>query len=138
MKTFKFTLALLCISCIMSSCKKDDDPTKTDLLTSKDWKTTALTIDPAVDMNGDGTADTDMLSLYEDCQKDDLVRFGTDKTVTNDEGETKCDPDDPQTSSGGTWSFNSDETELTIVGMEWFGEDNQTVTFIISELTSHI
>ncbi|MFT5480971.1 MAG: hypothetical protein ACI9NN_001939, partial [Bacteroidia bacterium] len=39
---------------------------------------------------------TDIYSQLNDCSKDDLNKYETDKTGVYDEGTTKCDPTDPQ------------------------------------------
>jgi len=126
-------LSLLSITFLFSACKKDDEAiTKTDLLTSGSWKMTALTIDPAFptfDNEGNITGSTnDLFAMMEDCSKDNIYSFNTDKTLSLDEGASKCDNSDPQKSTG-SWSFNSDETTLTIT-IEEYPE-----TMIILELT---
>jgi len=45
--------------------------------------------------------------------KDDIFTFNKDNTYTHDEGPEKCDSSDPQTNIS-SWSWNSDETILTI------------------------
>jgi hypothetical protein len=63
------------------------------------------------------------------CQKDDLFIFESGGVYKTDEGATKCDPTDPQQTTG-TWVFNSGETMLTTV------EGGDTVTVTITELSS--
>ena len=128
--------SLLCVTFLFSACKKDDDvTTKTDLLTSSSWKITALTIDPALptfDNEGNITGSTnDLFAMLEDCSKDDIYSFNTDKTLSMDEGASKCDNSDPQKSTG-SWSFNSDETTLTIKVEEY------PETMSILELTDKV
>ncbi|WP_162426984.1 DUF5004 domain-containing protein [Pontibacter pudoricolor] len=97
MKTFKlYSLFLLSILFVFSSCSKDDDPkpqTKTELLTAKAWKITKIK------ENGiDITNRSDMAIL-----KNVRIKYNTDGTYT-------------QTSSGivhiGIWEFNNNETLL--------------------------
>jgi len=109
MKKILFLVSVLAVA--VSGCKKDDDPSNTDNLTGKAWKITAFTVDPAI--NSGGTLITDYLSQLSDCEKDGTSTFNADKTYLDDEGATKCDPADPQTTAG-IWTFNSDETILTI------------------------
>ena len=52
------------------------------------------------------------LQASNECEKDDILFIKTDNTILMDAGALKCDPTDPQTESGGTWAFNSDETAL--------------------------
>jgi hypothetical protein len=106
----KILLIVSLFTLIVSSCKKDDDPSNTDKLTGKAWKITALKVDPAI--NSGGTMITDLYAQTADCDKNNTLTFNVDKTYIEDEGATKCNPLDPQTTSG-TWAFNSDETVLT-------------------------
>lgn len=109
----KLLLPMALLSLLIGSCKKEETTvpkSKTELLCAHYWKVVALTVNPPLDI--DGTPVSDLLSIMDDCNKDDLVKYNTDKTLIYDEGATKCDPASPQTSSG-TWSFNSDETILT-------------------------
>lgn len=56
----------------------------------------------------------DMLELMEDCDKDDLWKFGTDKVLKLTEGPTSCDGEfSEQTMS---WSFGSNESTLILDG----------------------
>lgn len=104
---------MVLLSLFVGGCKKEETTvpkSKTELLCAHYWKVVSLTVNPPLDI--DGTPVSDLLSIMDDCNKDDLVKYNTDKTLIYDEGATKCDPASPQTSSG-TWSFNSDETILT-------------------------
>jgi len=76
----------------------------TQNLCNKNWKIVGLTVDG-----------TDLLPLIPGCQLDNLFKFITDGSLVYDEGATKCDPNDPQTTSG-TWSWASNETKLVIDG----------------------
>jgi hypothetical protein len=104
------------VALLFVQCKKDSKPqTKTEILTSGKWKTSSYTINPAFDWDGDGTTETDILSVSDECSKDDFVQFNSNGTILGDEGPTKCDPGDPQTFSL-TWSFEENETKLNIDG----------------------
>ena len=100
-------------SLVFDGCKKKDDdpPTKTELLTNKNWKVTALTSDPAVSING--VLVTNVFNQFNGCQKDDLFRFSTNGIYTFDEGGTKCNTNDPQTITG-TWAFNANQTIVSV------------------------
>lgn len=109
----KLLITLTTFSLLFGSCKKEETPvnkSKTDLLCAHYWKLASATVNPPLDI--DGVPVTDIFATFDDCQKDDLTKYNTDKTVIYDEGATKCDPSASQTTSG-TWSFNSDETILT-------------------------
>ena len=94
------TLAVLmtALTLLTTSCKKDDDvaPDKTKILTSGSWQLSAMTVDPAIDWFG--TPVTNVYSQLPACVKDDLAIFKTNGNVNYDEGASKCDPNDPQTS----------------------------------------
>jgi hypothetical protein len=130
-----FGILALGLVLTLSSCKDDDDdkaPSKTtkDYLTAGFWKTTAQVIDPGI--NFGGTVITDFFAQTPDCAKDDLVRFNTDGTITDDEGPTKCDPNDPQTMNNGTWVLSADNASLSISY-----PDEDPFTFQILELNDN-
>ncbi len=109
-------LLVLCsfTSMYLTSCKDDTKdnpaPSKTTLLCASPWKMTAATIDPALDVGG--TQITDFYTQFENCTKDDLTKYESNKTGISDEGPTKCDPSDPQ-STPFTWTFDLTETKIT-------------------------
>ncbi len=111
-----------------SSCKKDDDEqkSKTDLITSGSWKVTNMIVDPPIVM--EGMEFSDLFAFMPDCAKDDFMTFHSDGTVVNDEGASKCDAGDPQTSTG-TWSFNDAETQIIMQ------EDQGNVAYDLINLT---
>ena len=98
-------------------CKKDDDDdkSKTEILTSGQWRITAITITPGIDLDEDGTVDTDVYKFTEACDRDDYLVFSANGTYEDNEGATKCDTGDPQTASG-NWAFNDNETKMSIDG----------------------
>ena len=102
-------LGLLTLGC---SKKKDDAaPSKTDLLTGKNWIISAETVSPGI--SSGGTIITDLYGQFQSCQKDDFVRFETPNVLKDDEGAVKCVSTDPQTTTG-TWVFNADQSIITI------------------------
>ena len=117
----KMALIAIALGLTIASCKKNTDETptpavvqtKTQLLTAKNWKITAETISPAYDWNGNGVLVTDIFAQMTPCEKDNLVIFNVNGTVTYDEGPTKCVETDPQTTYG-TWAFNPLETIITL------------------------
>ncbi|MHC1707713.1 MAG: DUF5004 domain-containing protein [Bacteroidales bacterium] len=109
------------------SCKKDKDESNTDKLTGKWWINTSMTIDPAVNLGG--TLITDLWSQLPVCVKDDIQKFESDGVYTFDEGATKCSTNDPQTTTG-TWSFNSDETILSVTTTGAGGTETLSYTIV--------
>jgi hypothetical protein len=108
------------------ACKKDAEPTKTELLTAHAWKTTAA----EATING---VKSNLYASYEACEKDDFTTFKTDKTFISDEGATKCDPADPQTEQA-KWTFLTNETKLEITVTD--SGSTATITYDIVELTA--
>lgn len=118
----KLLLSMVFLSLFIGGCKKEETSapkSKTELLCAHYWKAAALTVNPPLDIAG--TPISDLFATFDPCEKDDLVKYNTDKTVIYDEGATKCDPSSSQTTSS-TWSFNSDETILT--------EDDEDLTLV--------
>ena len=74
---------------------------------------TALSVDPGIDMGG-GVVVTDLYNYLEDCQKDDIMRFNSNGSITQDEGTTKCEPDDPQTTDMGSWILIENDQKVRI------------------------
>ena len=113
---------------LATACKKDSTdtssnntvtpapPSKTQLLTSKNWVVTALTCNPAY------MGSTDMYQMIPACSRDNLVKFNNDssRTVTFDEGSAKCNASDPQTTTD-TWTLKDNDATLLM------GKDNYKV-----------
>ena len=100
-KTFTLLCTLLlALVFVGTSCKKDDEKTSKDYLTAHDWKLVSIKIG--------GIAST-----LDDCDKDDFATFHKDGEYHLDEGATKCDPSDPQETTG-TWSISSSTTPETL------------------------
>ena len=116
MKKLFRNLLLVSASClVIVSCGKDDDDepsggsggSKTDMLTHGSWQYTNVQAAPPWDIY----FNWDSLPA---CEKDDFVNFSTNGNGTFDEGATKCDPTDPQTSTF-KWAWMNSETELQII-----------------------
>jgi hypothetical protein len=124
---YGLSLAVLLSAVLLTNCKKDTPapepeptpaptppppPTNTEKLTGKNFKLTALTVNPG--LNVSGTVITDLYTnLMEACEKDNLLSFTADGKYKEDEAGSKCDPTDPQVVTG-TWSFNSTESIVTL------------------------
>lgn len=109
------TIALLLISslslAVMISCKKSSVNTvtksKTELLTQTAWKYDVR----GLDENNNGVVDQSENELLY-CQSDDVFTFSSNGTGVYLSGDLQCAPDDSTTNF--TWSFTSNETQLTI------------------------
>ena len=118
-----FTLIFALSVFTFSSCKKKEDepvieptpppPTKTELLTGKNWRLTAFICDPPYDFFGTGTPISNVYAQFSPCDKDDILLFKTNNTYVQDEGATKCNTGDPQIIATGPWTFNSTESIIT-------------------------
>ncbi|MDJ1467749.1 lipocalin family protein [Cytophagaceae bacterium DM2B3-1] len=110
-------LALLVLTLLgsLASCKKDSepDPSKNDpVFVGKRWKMSSMIVSPAVDLDGDGTADPDWLVFMPECAKDDITIFKSDGTIGGEAGQV-C-PDEEPTSSTSTWTYDQNAKKFTI------------------------
>jgi hypothetical protein len=130
---FIILLLLLVIGFCLESCKGDDSrPTPQELLETKNgWKLTAMTLS----LTNSPNDNQDLYSTLDDCTKDNIVKFLASGIYIEDEGPTKCDPDDPQTADTASWTFSSTKTtqSVTMNGLDQFG--GVSVTFDITMLT---
>lgn len=110
--SFAMLLLLMGGMVAISSCKKDDDdsPSKTKLISGKNFYVKSMKIDPGVSTPA-GITVTDLFPFTADCVKDNFITYNENGTFVEDEGASKCEPGDPQTING-TWEFLSDETQL--------------------------
>ncbi len=91
-----------------TACKKDDEKSNEDKLTAVScWKQTKFE-------GFDTTTNTWLVVPIDDCEKDDCVTFKADKTTAIDAGIAKCDPTDPQITTG-SWSLSADGKTLTVI-----------------------
>ena len=98
---------LILVSILHINCSKDDNPppaakTKTELITKTSWKFSDAKV-----------GGTSVSAFLQTCQKDNVLTFLSAGTGTADEGATKCNASDAQTSPF-TWSFQSNETILFV------------------------
>ncbi len=107
----------LVLICVIFSCKKDETPTQ--ILQKHNWLITGETISPAVNING--TNITDVYVLLNACARDNFIHFNSDKTITQDEGASKCNTTDPQTKVAGKWDLSSDAKNLYLTDTDLSG-----------------
>lgn len=107
---------------VLASCKKDDDSPK-DLLTGQScWKVVKQE-------SRLSATDPWEAEVVEPCSADDCLNFSDDGNFSSDEGATKCDPSDPETTTG-TYVLSEDGKTLTLT------EDGISLPFVVTELTS--
>ena len=130
---------LLLLAGALTACKKEEatpPPSKTDLLTAKNWRLTAYTT-TAISTSGNTT--TDMYAAEPPCSRDNFMTFKQDKTLVFDEGPTKCNPAVQQTTSI-PWAWQDDETTLayTISTTSGTGQTGiATFKYQVVELTAN-
>jgi Lipocalin-like domain len=116
-----FTLVLFAIS----SCGKEDDPivvkTKTELLAQGSWKFKSAT-----------ASGSDASGYLTTCQKDNIYTFVAAGTGTTDEGLTKCNVVDPQTTSF-TWIFTTNETVIQVSSAFFTNTSNNFTLISLTE-----
>jgi len=122
-KSLLYFPRILCIAVftlLLVQCKKDEAPPKTpsELMVGT-WQITADSYSPAYDYFGNGTKITDAFTLYVACQKDDITTFKTNSEGEFNEGATKCDPSDPQ-STAFLWTLKENNTVLNISALADF------------------
>ena len=116
-----YYLILGSIAVFAVSCKKDSSSSQsnTDKLCGKNWKVVAYTINPGIQLAPGGPLITDYYSTFQSCEKDNFSTYNKNGTYVDDEGATKCDPADPQTTPG-TWYFSNNETVLVQDSIDTF------------------
>lgn len=111
MKTFLLKSVLpvaAFVSVIACSDKKGTPKSNTEILSQASWKFES----EGLDLDKNGTIDMPSGEV-EDCTKDDILTFAANGTGTRDEGTSKCEGTDPQTSSF-NWQFKNSEKELSV------------------------
>ncbi len=117
---------VLLLAGTMAACGNDDDgpapPTRTELLTGKaQWNFAAIESDPPYPEGG--TLVRDVYAQLPNCFRDNFYRFQENGRFTLENGPTKCNDSDPQILNQGSWTFNADETALSLSGnsasFEW-------------------
>ncbi len=135
-----FTILSFTLLIGLFGCKKDEgnEPkSNSDYLLSGNWQVTGTVLDPGIELQP-GIIVTDVFEfLVDDCAKDDFMTFNANGTITEDQGTTKCDPDDPQTNSDGSWTLSEDGNTLTITyPPEIEGDDAEVSVVTIVSINS--
>jgi hypothetical protein len=92
---------------IMSACKKDKSvQSNKDFISGKDcWRLVKF---ESKNSDGSYTDISDQVLSQDPCNMDDCYRFYKEGNFEQNEGATKCNPDDAQVYTTGTWSLSSD------------------------------
>ena len=132
MKPFLYSLLLISFTEIACDKTSTDPSGRLRILESGKWQFTASFSTVKV---GDSTEIVDLLATLPDCTKDNYFIFQSDGTLIVDEGATKCNDSDPQTTTSGTWQLMNGATQLQFTD-EVFGFGN--VTANISQIDNSI
>jgi hypothetical protein len=133
-------LVLLPLGLLLNSgCQKDTDgggttkKTKTQLISQSVWK-----FDRAgLDLDNNGTIDSPLpAGVLQACDTDGTLTFKSDGTGTGDEGPTKCNAANPQTSTF-NWSLKNNETVINFSNVLFGGltGDVKLINVTDTELT---
>lgn len=117
---FPRILSLFIIAFLLLQCNKNDTPAKPvseQILGS--WAMKAYTYNPAYDILGNGNKVSDVFALLPACFIDDIYTFKTNGQGVEDEGGSKCDPMDDQTTPF-VWTLKDNNTVLYV---DLLGED---------------
>ena len=95
------TLMLIWTACSKSHSGSNNNNSNMTLMTQAVWKYDTS----GFDLTGDGKIDYPD-TVAQPCFKDNTFQFKTDSTVTVDEGATKCNSSDPQTTIY-SWTISS-------------------------------
>lgn len=127
-KQFAFLIpAFILVLFVVSSCGKEDDPivvkTKTELLAQGSWKFKSASA---------GGTDVSNQTPFDACRKDNILTFTAAGAGTIDEGPSKCNVGDLQTTSI-TWNFAANETTLHVSNPLFANTGNDFTLVSISE-----
>ena len=117
-------VAIAACGLLFTSCKKDDK-SPTEILANGSWKLSK-------DESKLSTSSTWTNLTIESCTADDFTVYSTSGSYTTDEGATKCDPLDDQTTTG-AWTVSSDGKTMTVDGIAFtseISEDKVVLTLV--------
>jgi hypothetical protein len=125
----KYLSLLTLAALVFAGCDKDDnEPTKTELLTSSAWQYD----NGGVDQDRNGTVDVSFAGVLPACVLDNKATFNANGSGVGDEGSTKCQTTDPQTTPF-NWAFTNNEQNIQMNGTGLFGIGGN---FKVTALTS--
>ncbi|QHV97480.1 hypothetical protein [Spirosoma endbachense] len=129
MKRFNtFILAIAAVLVVsLSGCKKENDTvvqpdgtttgTGSLAFVGKNLMMTSFQISPAIDMDGDGKIDPDLMVFMRPCDKDNTVVFEKGGKLSGSNGQLSCanDQADPSVVKPSTWSYNEQTKIIRII-----------------------
>jgi hypothetical protein len=126
-KTILKILIVVCFFCFaFTACKKDaHSKSKTELITQQAWQFAKF---EGKTNNG---AWFDAYPTMASCLKDNRFTYYTNHTYVFDEGATKCDVADPQTSTF-SWSFTDYESKLLLNSATYTIDQLDESTLVLS------
>ena len=106
-----------------TACGKDPVhvKTNTELVTQSTWK-----------FDNAKVGGNDVSAFVQVCQKDNIITFVSTGSGTLDEGASKCNSGDPQTTPF-TWNFASNETVLHVSTLLFTGGSSDFTIVALSE-----
>ncbi len=118
--TFLSSLKVACLGLLLltASCKKGPDPIEPDpgsgtpalAVAGKNLRMVALTTDPAMDFDGDGKVDSNLLAFMPECALDNTIKFENGGKISGSEGAKVCPADGEESPTDiheGTWSYDA-------------------------------
>jgi hypothetical protein len=116
-------ITILFIFCFAACTNKDPVhvKTNTELVSQSTWK-----------FDNAKVGGTDVSAFVQACQKDNIIAFVSTGSGTLDEGASKCNSGDPQTTPF-TWNFASSETMLHISTTLFTGGSSDFTIVTLSE-----
>lgn len=118
------SVTILLLAPIFTNCKKSSTTpgkTKTEMISQSSWK-----------FDNAKVGGSDVSALLQTCQKDNILVFVSTGTGTVDEGTTKCNSGDQQTTPF-TWNFQSNETILHVSTIFFTGGSSDFTIVSLSE-----
>lgn len=110
--TLKLLPFLFLVLFTANSCKKkNDQKSKTQLITERDWRMSELR-----EKTSPATTWDNLLAGARACDLDDRYVFKINNSYENNEGPTKCNSSDPQVIDTGTWALIDSETKFSLDG----------------------
>jgi len=119
------TMAILLMT--LAGCKKNEiesEPADGLPFVGKRMVLSSFIMDPAVDFDGDGKVDPDLMVFLPDCEKDNVMIFEKGGRLSGDNGAKRCDDDSPGQGNTGSWTYDEQTKMLRIVD----GDDNTDIS----------